>query len=217
MTNEDPRHGTVAGYNRIPCREKCCRDAMAKYKSMRALDLMAGRERIVSAIGTRRRIQALACLGWSNAEVARRAGMHPEHLPRLVHEVDTITRRTAERIAKVYDALCMQLPVAETRHQKQAITNAKNRAARHGWLPPLAWDDDRIDDPTYRPRMYYRPAPRTDYDPVVVDRFLGGEYALPTTIPERAEIVRRWPDSLNRLEQITGWNTNRYKRRSDVA
>lgn len=218
----DERHGTVAGYNRIPCREKCCKDAMAKYKSMRELDLMAGKPRIIDATGTQRRIRALSCLGWSNAEVARRAGMHPEHLPRLVKGAVTINRRTAERIAKVYEELSMELPAGRTKQEKQAISYARNTAKRRGYLPPLAWDEDKIDDPNFTPKRTQTREMliRKDIDPVVVERILAGDTYLHTTVAEKHESMRRWK-AMGRSErslcELTGWKEARYGRDEDVA
>lgn len=141
----DPRHGTVAGYNRIPCREECCRRAMATYKARWAWDKHNGRDRIVSTLGTRRRIQALNALGWSNEQIAKRMGNDRSNLTRLIYG-ETMTRTLAERVAKVYDDLSMRLPTGNA----QAITNVRNRAQRLGFLPPLMWDD--IDnDPTPAP------------------------------------------------------------------
>lgn len=218
----DERHGTVAGYNRIPCREKCCKDAMAKYKSMRELDLMAGKPRIIDATGTQRRIRALSCLGWSNAEVARRAGMHPEHLPRLVKGAVTINRRTAERIAKVYEELSMELPAGRTKQEKQAISYARNTAKRRGYLPPLAWDEDKIDDPNFTPKRTQTREMliRKDIDPVVVERVLAGDMYLHTTPAERREISRRWVQSGRsgfELAARTGWKVERYYKQSEGA
>jgi hypothetical protein len=28
----EPQHGTISGYQNIPCREQCCRDAQAAYR-----------------------------------------------------------------------------------------------------------------------------------------------------------------------------------------
>lgn len=217
----DPRHGTVAGYNRIPCRERCCKDAMAQYKVKRELDLMAGKSRIVPAIGTQRRVQALSCLGWSNAEVARRAGMHPEHLPRLVNHAETINRQTAARIAKVYDELSMKFPPSRTKQEKQAITYARNVARRKGWLPPLAWDDDYIDDPTYRPSIVAEEnvrGKRQMVDETEVIRILDGQPPSRYTSPaEKREVVRRWDGSRNALARLTGWKVERYVDSKDTA
>lgn len=135
MILDDPRHGTVAGYNRIPCREACCRHAYASYRKVLEWDRLNGRRRIVEALGTRRRVQALSCIGWSQAYVARAAGFRPEHMPKMIRN-DTIRADTAARIALVYDQLHMTL--APPGH---SATYARNFADRRGWVPPLAWDD----------------------------------------------------------------------------
>jgi hypothetical protein len=204
---DDPRHGTVAGYNRIPCRDECCRKAMSKYKQNWHLDQMRGKSRIVPALGMQRRIQALSALGWSTAEVARRAGMHPEHLPRMMR-VDTVTRATHERIDKVYRELSMRLP---TEHP-QAIAVVRNRARRNGWPPPLAWDN--IDNPDERPHVGRSHTPKDDVDEVVVQRLLDGQ-RLDCTTAERHEAMRRWR-AMGKPERqlclMQGWKDARYGR-----
>jgi hypothetical protein len=52
----------------------------------------------------------------------------------------------------MYDDLSMRLPPEDTGQQRAQVAKARNYAARRGWLAPLWWDDDRIDDPTYEPR-----------------------------------------------------------------
>lgn len=146
MSADDPRHGTVAGYNRIPCREECCRRAMATYKARWAWDKLNGRERIVSTLGTRRRIQALNALGWSNHEIAKRLGNDRSNLTRLIYG-DTMTIALAAKVAAVYEELSMRLPTGNT----QAIANVRNRAAKRGFAPPLAWDDIDNDPAPYSP------------------------------------------------------------------
>jgi hypothetical protein len=147
----DPRHGTVAGYNRIPCREDCCKLAMARYKKRWAWDQMQGRARIVSTLGTRRRIRALNALGWSSATIARRAGMPDTNMTRLLHRSDTMTAALAARFESIYEELAMTLPTGSA----QAIAATRNRARRNGWPPPLAWDN--IDDPDEQPDTGWRP------------------------------------------------------------
>jgi hypothetical protein len=49
---------------------------------------------------------------------------------------------TRDRVAAVYDRWSMsQAP------QSQPAARARTDARKHGWLPPLAWDDDLIDLP----------------------------------------------------------------------
>lgn len=132
----DPRHGTVAGYNRIPCRDDCCRLAMANYKKRWAWDRHNGRERIVSTLGTRRRLESLAWLGWSRSQVAARVGIAPTNVARLLSK-ETMTASLAARFAAVFEELCMTLPTGKA----QAIANTRNQARKRGAHPPLAWDD----------------------------------------------------------------------------
>jgi len=146
----DHRHGTVAGYNRIPCREDCCKLAMARYKKRWAWDQLQGRSRTVSTLGTRRRIESLAWLGWSRTAIAERAGMQATNLARLIYG-DTMTAALAARFAALYDELSMTFPTGGA----QAIANTRNQARARGAVSPLAWDD--IDDPDEQPDTGWKP------------------------------------------------------------
>lgn len=95
----------------------------------------------VSAIGARRRVQALARLGWPNHEIARRIGCSPRSLPTLLSR-GRLSTRLSFRIAAVY---------SELRHTlgPSRITIAK--AMQHGFEPPAAWIAETIDDPEAHP------------------------------------------------------------------
>ena len=111
----------------------------------------------VSLLGARRRLQALAVLGWSLPEIAKLAGIHQHNLG----EIRNGNRKhycragVADRIAAAYDELHMRLP-----EPGRGPTWTRQYAARHGWVPPLAWDD--IDNPDEKPagtsRKTYRSA-----------------------------------------------------------
>lgn len=211
MSPDDQRHGTVAGYNRIPCRESCCRDAMARYRRGREWDVMSGRPRVINATGTRRRLEALMWLGWSRATIGSRAGIGATNMTRL-RNAPTVTSATAARIARVFDELSMTLPP-----NTQAAANVRNLARRRGYLPPLAWDD--IDDPAERPACTTGHRRKDDIDDVVVERVLAGE-RLSTSLAEKHEITRRWTArgrSLNELERVTGWKSDRYTDREEAS
>ncbi|MCW2757010.1 MAG: hypothetical protein JWO46_756 [Nocardioidaceae bacterium] len=208
MTPDDPRHGTNAGYW-AGCREACCRRANARYaKGIRYDRLHGGRS--VPALGSQRRIQALAALGWSYTEIAAAAGMtHRNHIRRIVvgqkgRPCRYLSRKTAAAIAAAFDKLSMTIP------DQRLSGRTRAWARRQGWAPPLAWDDDTIDDPTVRPAGPWRPRTQPDdYDEAVVTRILARD-VVPATYAERVEVVRRWPEDLNELERITGWNVHRY-------
>jgi len=143
MTEEDPRHGTVTGYNRIPCREECCRSAYLAYRKLRDWEAARGRPRKVSALGVRRRIQALMAVGWSRIEISLAAG-YPEASQgaRIVQllQVETVTRPVAERIAAAYASL-----LTRPSPTGYGAIRSRNEARRNSWAPPNAWLD--IDDP----------------------------------------------------------------------
>lgn len=90
----------------------------------------------VDSTGSRRRVQALAWMGWPAAEVAARAGTTRGTLQSEILPTRRISVRLARRIADVYDQLSMiEGPSAQT----AAV------ARRLGFAPALAWDDDAID------------------------------------------------------------------------
>lgn len=101
----------------------------------------------VSARGTRRRLQALVALGWTQSALAARLGLRPSNMPPLLNEREQVTVRFHRRVVDLFDELWNQLPPRETRTEQISYKRARAAASRRGWLPPLAWDD--IDnDPT---------------------------------------------------------------------
>lgn len=141
MTPNDPRHGTDTGYT-AGCREDCCRRGHARrHKEDRIYP-----NPLVDATGSRRRIQALARMGWSTAELSRRLGKHRSYLLKVLKN-DRVQSETAALVALLYDQLSMRRatgPVA-------ARTAAEAQAA--GWPPPLAWDDIDNDPDPYREEL----------------------------------------------------------------
>lgn len=144
MSPDDPRHGTEAG-----CREHyrqsvppCspCLDAHRKANIVRQL-----RPHKVSALGPQRRIRALQALGWGRDKIAAELGYSNGGSIAYLMRSETMLVATANRIAEVYDRLSMIVPVGA------GPDRARTWAKRHGFAPPLAWDD--IDDPSERPNL----------------------------------------------------------------
>lgn len=100
---------------------------------------------IVDGVGTTRRIQALTAIGWSLSEQARRIGWTTQNYAPVAHG-RPITAATARLIADLYDQLAMTPAPAG-----YSATRTRRYATAKGWAPPLAWDDDHIDDPGTRP------------------------------------------------------------------
>lgn len=95
----------------------------------------------VSAVGARRRVQALARLGWPNHEIARRIGCSPRSLPTLLSR-GSLSMTLAHRIADVY---------LELRYTLGPSRAAIGKAIQYGFQPPAAWIAETIDDPDARP------------------------------------------------------------------
>jgi transcriptional regulator with XRE-family HTH domain len=110
-----------------------------------SLDLL-GDKTVIDASGTRRRLQALVALGWSQAKLATRLGWTPGNFGTLMKEPRTVVA-TARKVRALYDALWDEAPPEADYREKIAASRARNHATKHGWLPPQAWDDDFIDVP----------------------------------------------------------------------
>ena len=106
---------------------------------------------LVDATGTRRRLQALAAAGWPLAEVGRRLGWRRSRVrSAMCHR--TVTLETAARVSAVYDDLWDKRYAPATFEDRRGAAISRAYARRAGWAPPMAWDDDEIDDPKGRPR-----------------------------------------------------------------
>lgn len=81
----------------------------------------------------RRRVQALAALGWNARSVADRAGLSIAVVADLTAgRTERVSEKSDDALRSVYDALCMT-PGPSARAQRYAKA--------HGWVPPLGWDD----------------------------------------------------------------------------
>lgn len=168
MLPDDPRHGTNGGYY-AGCRDECCRSAATKYVKRLRMDQANGLERTVLAIGTWRRIEALMCLGWSQATIAERAGLCQPNISEMLRSRrDRIRRSIADRIAAVYDDLSMLSPMDTS---PQSAGRVRALARRRGYAPPLAWDDiDNADEqPEVRERRNQRPGRPETLDATLED------------------------------------------------
>lgn len=215
----DPRHGTYAGAavhwkeGDRPC--SSCAVAAARKRKWNNYLTLVGTPATVPSIGTVRRIQALQALGWTHAQIADAADLTVECIRSPICRGTNVYRSTAEGVAEAYDALAMKV-APDSRNARWCRTFAR----RKGWPPPLAWDD--IDDPNEVPRglKVERGHLRESFDHVIVERVLGGEFNLPTTTAEKAEVCRSWVargGQISDLAALTGWRTDRYYTSREVA
>jgi hypothetical protein len=131
-----------------------------------------------------------------------------------------VYRKTHEAVAAAYDALSMKLP-PDTGISRQVRAHAERR----GWAPPLAWDDDTIDDPDAVPLGGVKGTAdpseqQQQVDMAVVWRlFDEGRRARSLTHAEAAiavELLRRHGVSDHRIEHVYGLKVERYKRRESA-
>jgi predicted transcriptional regulator len=100
--------------------------------------------------GPRRRLQALVATGWSQSRLARELGLTRANFGSMMR-CDQVTAGTARAVGELYDRLWNQPPPEHGQRTRIAASRARNYAAERGWVPPLAWDDDAIDDPARKP------------------------------------------------------------------
>lgn len=176
----------------------------------------------ITTTGLTRRLQALQRLGYSIPVIAAESGLSKTQLRNICDGVLTAPTKHATRdaIAATYDRLQLSLPATDTASQRKSVTQARNRAERHGWPSPLAFDD--IDhDTTPRgvrdPRCVYDGRDLIDESTVL--RVLAGE-VLPTSHAERHEIMRRWKaagNSERSLCERMSWKDGRYDTKGSAA
>lgn len=107
----------------------------------------------VDQTGTARRVQALVARGWSGSRIAGRLGVERSNFTAVMNGTHLVTVATREAVRALYDELWDVAPPEDNHRDRIAATRARRLAQRRGWVPPLAWDDETIDDPTARPDL----------------------------------------------------------------
>lgn len=106
----------------------------------------------VLAVGSQRRLQALAWAGWPNSYIGPRVALHRDYMSRLMCGKAglRVTAETARRIRAVFAELWNADPVAAGVAPGKS-SQVRTVSARKGWVSALAWDD--IDDPAAVPDL----------------------------------------------------------------
>jgi hypothetical protein len=106
----------------------------------------------VNVIGTLRRIQALAAVGWPIIWAAQQSGHSRAYIfAILAGEKQTVSSDSANRIAALYRTHANRIGPSK---------GTRTVARRNGWHSVVAWNDN-IDDPTAEPETAepYKPLP----------------------------------------------------------
>jgi hypothetical protein len=175
----------------IECSKGCGRTARkvglcgSHYAAMRQRQMILGRWVSRSdPTGTTRRLQALMAIGYTQAALCRAMQLNASHLNRLIngHLGYKVNAGTAAKVKDVY----RQLSMTPGPHDR-----ARRFAKARGWAPPLAWDEDTIDDPAAKP----------DLGEKVVVGFVERYEEMRDLGYNDLQIVSKWsmkPESLNR-------------------
>lgn len=200
-----PRHTTYVDYRR-GCRCPAAREDRRLYEK-RWREGRA-RPRLTPSTGSLRRVRALTSLGWTNIQIARESGVSTRTLDHLKREPTTY-QTTADAIRRTYDRLSMT---------KGPSNIARAYAHRHGWAPPLAWDDDTIDNPEARPHRPRSLAAVTDT--TAIEQCAAGLlHASKLNAAGRRAVVERLNHlTAARIAEITGMSTRTVDRaRTSIA
>ncbi|MBI4900922.1 MAG: hypothetical protein HY829_10645 [Actinobacteria bacterium] len=140
---------------------------------------------LIESTGARRRLQALVAIGWSQTRLAAVLGMELANLNTLIlgRGQRMVTQKTADAVRALYDRCWLAPPIPANRFEQSGITRARHVAQDHDWAPPLAWDDDEIDDPDARPQGLPGATPALSVTEQVVELLEIG-YSV-TEIPSR--------------------------------
>lgn len=182
-------HGTSAAYQSDGCRCLECRAAMARVRTAymrfyRGRGEKPASVQLVDGTGTVRRLQALATLGWDAPSLAPHVGVSAERVWQLRSgKHPTLQARTADAVARAYEHLSMT-----RRPDGREARMCRAYAQRQRWVPPLAWDDDTIDDPDAEPRTIADTD--VEVDEVAVEEAIAGR-RVTLTRAERREVVHR--------------------------
>jgi transcriptional regulator with XRE-family HTH domain len=97
----------------------------------------------VTPFGCRRRIAALQVIGWTMSQIEAEAGVARGCASQIMAGRHRPTPAKMDAFARAYEVMW--------RGPEKPSVASMSRARQKGWVPPLAWDDDTIDDPRVSP------------------------------------------------------------------
>lgn len=170
----------------------------------------------IPGVGTRRRLQALAAIGWPSSVIAERVDRTRGHIA-AIRSAEMVTVRVAKEIAQLYQRMYYVRPQPATTDERIAVTHTLRWSARMLWVPPVAWTEATIDDPTARPSIAEASllrdglTVRTEVGSVdmvaVLRRATGEDVEIHEWERDAAVLAlyrRQWPTY--RISQVTGVN-----------
>lgn len=139
------RHGeNLNCYTAHGCRCGDCRRANTEHgfwaRHMRAAGRFEAFNSLVPATGTRRRVQALMTLGYSQSAIARRLGIHQNTCSEWM-QCGYVRASTHATIAALYDQLQDTPAPRSTKGERMSAARTVALAERRGYARPIDWDD----------------------------------------------------------------------------
>lgn len=113
---------------------------------------------VVDGTGTGRRLQALVAIGWSMSRLGERLGVEIGNMGRVVAG-GPVTAARALAVKALFEELWNQPQEGDEQRSRISANRARNYARARGWAPPLAWDDETIDDPAAMPEGFQETNP----------------------------------------------------------
>jgi len=131
-------------------------------------------------------------IGYSQRDLARRLGVLPSNFAKTLHHNAEVRKATAVAVAALYEELAMTPVVATGHREKISASRARRYAAWMMWHPPLAWDDETIDDPYAEPVTApdLEDLEHDDVDEAAVLRSINGDRNVELTPADRREVIR---------------------------
>lgn len=105
---------------------------------------------VIDSTGTRRRLQALAAIGWPVASLHQHLDLVTVSTLERMRFGKQVTARVARAVRDVYT--WASIGKAEDHGVTGWVAvRGRRTAEKRNWAPPSTWDDDRIDDPAAQP------------------------------------------------------------------
>ncbi len=217
LTNTSTSHirelaGTVRRSGNRPAIRRVRPNTADRIMSIHATTVNHPHGSLVDATGTRRRLQALAAVGWSQPNLATELGRNLSSLNRSM-TAGRVLAGTAEQVRALYNQLWLIAPPHTTPAQRAQRDKARTWAREQGWPSPLAWDD--IDTDSSIPNQ---PVNANDIDEIAVQRAVAGDgiQLRDLTNAEQTEAVRRLTEhgkSIRDIAELLATTTRTVSRR----